>query len=52
MYVAGRRSTPSLSEIFRSQGADFLRGVAKMILRDRRSTSYDPASFFVAGALL
>ena len=27
-------------------GADFLRGVAEMILRDRCSTSYDPVSLF------
>ena len=55
--VAGAVQETCSSEMLGGQGADFLRGVvfwsvrssirfAKMILRDRCSTSYDLASFF------
>ena len=54
--VAGAVQETCSSELFGSQGADFLRGVAfwsirssvfgKMILHDRCSTSYDLASLF------
>jgi len=60
--VAGAVQETSSSELLGGPGADFLRGVCilepeifsfgKMILRDRCSTSYDLASFFVAGAVL
>ena len=51
--VAGAVQKTCSSEMLGGQGADFLRGVAfwicrfaKMILRDRCSTSYDLASIF------
>ena len=54
--VAGAVQKTCSSEMLGGQGADFLRGVAfwsirsvrfaKMILRDRCSTSYDLASLF------
>ena len=63
--VAGAAPETRSSELLGGPGADVLRGVAfwsirssvwgnlgKMILCDGCSTSYDPASLFVAGAIL
>ena len=64
--MRGRHSTRDIFirdvKAVRGPGADFLRGVAflehqifrfaKMISLDGCSTSYDPASLFVAGAVL
>ena len=54
--VVGAVQETFSSELFGGQGADFLRGgcilehqifrFAEMILRDRRSTSYDPVAIF------
>ena len=62
IFVAGAVQKTCSWEMLGGQGADFLRGVAfwsircagfaKMILRDRCSTSYDLASIFVASAVL